>query len=68
VAEDLEEHQQMLNQVDLVVEVENHQVLEEHQEPQVKVMLVDLVQVQRNQVVVVEPVELDRRQWLVDWD
>jgi hypothetical protein len=58
----------MLNQVDLVVEVENHQVLEEHQEPQVKVMLVDLVQVQRNQVVVVEPVELDRRQWLVDWD
>jgi hypothetical protein len=68
VEEDLEEHQQMLNQVDLVVEVENHQVLEEHQEPQVKVMLVDLVQVQRNQVVVVEPVELDRRQWLVDWD
>jgi hypothetical protein len=68
VVEDLGEHQMMLNQVDLVVvEAKGppHQLVE-HQELQIKVMLVEEV-VQKHQHLAAEVVleVLAQHQWLV---
>jgi hypothetical protein len=67
VEEDLGEYQQMLNQVDQVaaeVKDQLHQLVE-HQEPQIKVMLVvQVVQVERSRGRAVVQAAQDQHQWL----